>query len=96
MHIFNRYPDFMVQKENTFHIVGEIKLTDSAAIGQNLEQMIGLFKPNQTMMVGLVIWPHQIQPQILYRIRGTFELHRYFGMMKGHWRNYIISALYLQ
>ena len=76
MHTFNRYPDFTVQKENTFHIVGEIKSTDSVAIGQNLEQMIGLFKPNQTMMVGLVIWPHQIQPQILYRIRGTFELHR--------------------
>ena len=99
MHTFNCYPDFTVQKESICHTVGEIKSTDSAAIGQNLERMIGLFKPNQMMMLGLVIWPHQIQPQILYRIRGTFELHRqneiFWNDEKSLEELYHLSALHL-
>ena len=99
MHTFNRYPDFTAQEGSTFHIVGEIKSEDSAGIDQNLEKMIGLFQPNQTIMLCLAIWPDKIQPQILYKTKGALELHKLNEIAwkdETLWNNYTISVLYLQ
>lgn len=59
-----------------YHIVGEIKSDNTAALSQNVEQMVGLFGFDQKMMLGLVVWPEKIQPQIPVRKGDALELNR--------------------
>ena len=72
--VHQRYPDFIAFKGDQHFIVGEIMSTTGAAISQNTEQMTGLFRQNQNLMLGLAIWPDKVTPQFFYQSLSTNDV----------------------
>lgn len=62
-------------RNNMYAIVGEIKSDASTGEGQNVEQMVGLFRKNQQAMLGFTCNTSAIIPRILVHREGTLVLH---------------------
>ena len=59
-----------------FAVVVEIKSGKELARAQQFEQMVGLFHPQQAVMLGLTVGPKKTSPHILRRIEnGSLVLH---------------------
>ncbi len=71
-----RVADFVVVNQGVYTVVGEIKTEERGGETQNLEQMVGLFQKDQKVMLGLVVNPTYITPQIL--VRGQEKITCYY------------------
>ena len=59
-----------------FAVVVEIKSGSSLGRTQQFEQMVGLFHPQQAVMLGLTVGPDKMSPRILLRTNdGSLVLH---------------------
>lgn len=61
----DRVADFVDVDQGVYTVVGEIKSQGTGGIYQNLEQMVGLLQKDQMVMLGLVVYPTKILPQML-------------------------------
>ena len=64
----------MKKKHHT--IVVEIKCNERDAKPQLLEQMCGLFDPQQKFMLGLLVYPLDIAPLIMVRVENTLKVFK--------------------
>ena len=67
----DRVADFVVVFENIYSIVGEIK-PDPGGLNQNMEQMVGLLRKGQKVMLRLVANPKFVSPRVLRCFGDTF------------------------
>lgn len=66
-----RVADFVVLNKRKYTIVGEIK-PESGGLNQNMEQMVGLLRKGQKVMLGLVANPMFVSPRVLRCSGDTF------------------------
>ena len=66
-----RVADFVVDNKNIYSIVGEIK-PEPGGLNQNMEQMAGLLRKGQKVMMGLVANPMFVSPRVLRCSGDTF------------------------
>lgn len=73
-----RYADNIVYDRNTFInvLVAEVKESEESAIeAQNNEQMLGLWKPSQQVMLGIEAQGQILRPKVLYSIGGKLTMY---------------------
>ena len=56
--------------------MGEIKSDVENAVAQNVEQMIGVLREEQIVMLGFTCNPDYFAPRILVRNENTIKFHR--------------------
>ena len=66
-----RVADFVVVNKNIYNIVGEIK-PEPGGLNQSMEQMVGLLRKGQKVMLGLVANPMFVSPRVLRCSGDTF------------------------
>ena len=61
--------------KSRYCIVGELKSDEDGAESQNIEQMVGLFRKDQAVMLGFTCNPQAVLPRVLLQAEGTLKLY---------------------